>query len=429
MKVFYQFCIMNKFLLSLFLTGCVSVATAVTPYEEILADPQKAGGVYFAYPERESKITNPPAGYKPFYASHYGRHGSRYLISDADYTRIAETLHKGFQDNALTPLGVRVMNDLDSLMIETAKRGGDLTPLGVRQHRGIAERMFTNYPQIFKGAPEVSARSTTVPRCILSMDAFCERLKELNPKIRATRESSGTYMDYLNYHSDESNTFTSGDWKIEYEKFVEERIHPQRLMKALFNNESYVRKNIKEKNLYWGLYWIAVDGQNVETKVDFMHLFPTEELYSIWECGNYNNYVCDADFALSNGLVVGNANNLLNNIIESADAAISSGENSATLRFGHDGNLMPLAARLHLKGCDASTADPDSISTLYANFRVSPMAGNIQMIFFRDEKDKTGKKPILVKFLLNEEETTIPIPPVSAPFYNWEDVKSFYQQK
>ena len=56
---------MNKFLLSLFLTGCVSVATAVTPYEEILADPQKAGGVYFAYPDRESKITNPPAGYKP----------------------------------------------------------------------------------------------------------------------------------------------------------------------------------------------------------------------------------------------------------------------------------------------------------------------------------------------------------------------------
>ena len=82
-----------------------------------------------------------------------------------------------------------------------------------------------------------------------------------------------------------------------------------------------------------------------------------------------------------------------------------------------------------MEGCDASTADPDSISSLYANFRVSPMAGNIQMIFFRDEKDKTGKKPILVKFLLNEEETSIPIPPVSAPFYNWEDVKSFYQQK
>lgn len=401
---------------------------AVTPKEEIFADINKSGGVYYAYPTTQAVATPAPKGYEPFYASHYGRHGSRYLISDDDYIRVANALRRAQGDQALTPLGLDVLHRVDSLMIETRGRGGDLTPLGVAQHRGIAERMYANYPSVFQGAPEVSARSTTVIRCILSMDAFCERLKELNPKIKTTRESSNRYMNYLNYHSEESNRFTSGDWRIEHDRFEAERVNPQRLMGLLFEDPEYVRKHVRDKDLYWGLFWIASDAQNVETKIDFYDLFTPEELYDLWETCNYTNYVCDADYAPSGGLVVGNATNLLRNIIESADEAIESGKNGATLRFGHDGNLMPLAAILHLEGCDARVADADSIALNYANFRVSPMAGNVQMIFFRNKKAKKGdNSDVLVKFLLNEEEKTIPLQTSTFPFYRWEDVKAYYR--
>ena len=57
---------------------------AQTTREEVLGGLDKAGGVYYAYPTRETHPTPPPKGYKPFHISHYGRHGSRYLISDAD---------------------------------------------------------------------------------------------------------------------------------------------------------------------------------------------------------------------------------------------------------------------------------------------------------------------------------------------------------
>ncbi len=424
---------LRPFSLSLLLCAsaplCVSAQTSL---EEISADLNKAGGVYYAYPSTSHQTTPPPKGYQPFYVSHYGRHGSRYLISDSDYTDVADALKKAARADQLTPLGIDVLNRLDSVMKETDRRGGDLTPLGVRQHRGIAERLYNAYPQIFKGSPAVSARSTVVPRCILSMDAFCERLKELNPNLQTTRESSNRYMDYLNYHSDESNTFTGGDWRIEYAAFEEERVRPERMMTLLFKDPDWVKKNIRSRKLYWGLYWIAVDAQNIETSISFYDLFTPEELYALWEIGNFNNYVLDANYEPGKGLVVGNARNLLQNIIDSAEEAIATPGTAATLRFGHDGNLMPLAAILEMENCDVSISDAEQIASVWSNFKVSPMAGNVQMIFFRDTKNP--EKEILVKFLLNENETGIntidlDIPADLFPFYRWSDVKAHYRKK
>lgn len=188
---------------------------AQTSLREIEENPLKAGGVYYAYPitvENMTAVINQapvPKGYEPFYVSHYGRHGSRYLISDNDYRWVIDKLQDARAAGALSSLGEDVLNRLEKVWEEAEGRGGDLTPLGVRQHKAIAGRLAEKYPQIFKkGDTEISARSTTVIRCVLSMDAFCERLKELNPKLNITRESSQRYMDYLNYHSTESNAFT-----------------------------------------------------------------------------------------------------------------------------------------------------------------------------------------------------------------------------
>ena len=51
------------------------------------------------------------------------------------------------------------------------------------------------------------------------------------------------------------------------------------------------------------------------------------------------------------------------------------------------------------------------------------MAGNIQMVFFRNKKNP---EDILVKFLLNEVETRIPVATDRFPFYAWSDVEAFY---
>lgn len=48
----------------------------------------------------------------------------------------------------------------------------------------------------------------------------------------------------------------------------------------------------------------------------------------------------------SKGIVMANAKTLVENIIESADSAMKNRSIAATLRFGHDGNVIPLLALL-----------------------------------------------------------------------------------
>ena len=46
-----------------------------------------------------------------------------------------------------------------------------------------------------------------------------------------------------------------------------------------------------------------------------------------------------------------------------------------------------------------------------------------KLFFYR----KRGTDEIIVKFMLNEKETTIPIKSEIAPFYFWKDVEKFYR--
>lgn len=405
---------------------CLGV-NAQTTFEEISADLNKAGGVYLAYPTVETKQTPAPKGYKPFYVSHYGRHGSRYLLSDRDYQWIIQLMEKAETVNGLTPLGHDVLKRLNMVWEEAQGRAGDLTPLGVRQHQGIAERMSKNFPEVFRGKRHVSARSTVVYRCAMSMVAFGDRLKQLNPQLDMSYEMSEKYMSYLNYHSARSNAFThgkKGPWVEEYRKFEEAQVHPDRLVNTLFSNADFIRCEVNPSELMWGLYWIAVDMQDMETPVSFFDLFTAKEMFDLWQCVNYRFYMGNANPLASNGIVMANAKSLVENILESADAAIKDRSIAATLRFGHDGNVIPLLALLQIENFDVAVAGPAEVYKHWCDFKATPMASNVQIVFF---ENKAGD--ILVKFMHNEKEVHVPVKTDQWPFYHWNDVKEYYQKR
>ena len=405
---------------------CLGV-NAQTTFEEISADLNKAGGVYLAYPTVETKQTPAPKGYKPFYVSHYGRHGSRYLLSDRDYQWIIQLMEKAEIVNGLTPLGHDVLKRLNMVWEEAQGRAGDLTPLGVRQHQGIAERMSKNFPEVFRGKRHVSARSTVVYRCAMSMVAFGDRLKQLNPQLDMSYEMSEKYMSCLNYHSARSNAFThgkKGPWVEEYRKFEEAQVHPDRLVSTLFSNADFIRCEVNPSELMWGLYWIAVDMQDMETPVSFFDLFTAKEMFDLWQCVNYRFYMGNANPLASNGIVMANAKSLVENILESADAAIKDRSIAATLRFGHDGNVIPLLALLQIENFDVAVAGPAEVYKHWCDFKATPMASNVQIVFF---ENKAGD--ILVKFMHNENEVHVPVKTDQWPFYHWNDVKEYYQKR
>lgn len=400
--------------------------TAQTTPEEVAKTPGKSAGVYYAYPVHEIGChTSPPAGYEPFYISHFGRHGSRYLIHDTDYSRILDLLKKARQNDALTSLGEQTLRKLEKVWAEAEWRGGDLSPVGVGELKGIAGRMYGRFPEVFKGNARVEARSTTVVRCVLSMDAFCERLKELNPELEVSRDASIKYQRYLNHHTREAIAYRSAPdtWRDGYNQFEKGKIRPERLVSRLFSDKKFVSENVDPKALMLDLFALAGNMQNIETEVSFYDLFEEKELFDLWQLKNYRLYVNDANSALNGGLMFENAKPVLENILENADQYIRSGERGATLRFAHDGNIIPLALLLHLKDAYTSISDPADFYKVWSDFKIAPMAGNIQIVFFRSDQSDT----VLVKFLFHEKETEIPtLRTHTWPYYDWKDIKEFY---
>lgn len=412
-----------KSLITIFL-AIPAMVFGQTTREEIYENPNKAGGVYLAYPVTESHNTPAPKGYEPFYASHFARHGSRYLISDNDYKWLVDLFAAADTNNALTPLGKDVKQRVDLAWEEGRGRGGELTPLGQRQHHDIAQRMYNAYPQIFEGEPEITASSTVVMRCAHSMFAFMEGLKELDPTLQISRESGNRNMDFLNYHSPESGKYCSrdADYYLDLKRFEEEKTQADRLVNTIFNDSLFVRRHVDPKGFMQGMYWLAVDMQNMETPVSFYDLFTPDELFDLWEIYNYSFYATNSSYPLADGQHIDNAKNLLSNILEKADEYINEDKNGATLRFAHDGNIIPLTALMQFPNCAVYETNPYELSKVYSNFKISPMASNVQLIFF---KNKEGN--VLVKFMLNEEEVPIPTETDMYPFYKWEDARATLQ--
>ncbi len=400
---------------------------AQTSPKEVFDKVERSGGVYYAYPYQEIGVHSaPPKGYKPFYISHLGRHGSRYLIDDADYKNTLDLLASAESQSALTPLGKDVYHRLLKVWDEVEWRGGDLSPLGVREQRGIAERMFERYPEVFRDEANITAYSTTIVRCVLSMDAFSERLKESNPKLHIYRDASVFHQRYLNHHTEEAIAFRSAKdtWREEYRKFEDQHIQPDALMTRLFSDSNFVRKKVNPKEVMIALFEIANNMQNIETDVSFYDIFEKQELFDLWQCKNYKLYVNDANAALNGGLMFENCKPLLKQMIADAENMIDNGGYGANFRFAHDGNIIPLVMLLHLKDTYNSVDNPADFYKAWSDFKIAPMAGNVQLVFYKHEKTKD----ILVKFLLHENEITVP--PIAGQnlpyYYRWEDVKAFY---
>ena len=113
---------------------------------------------------------------------------------------------------------------------------------------------------------------------------------------------------------------------------------------------------------------------------------------------------------------------LLRNFVDAADVAIANGNNSATLRFGHESVVLPVVCLMGLNGMDYATSDLATLDEHWRSYEVFPMAANIQMVYYR----KSGSDDILVKILLNEREARLPIATDCAPYYHWTDVRTHF---
>lgn len=426
----------------------------------IAQDRYQMGSNYYAYPTPNAKYTKAPAGYKPFYLSHYGRHGSRFHQPADHYHALYNTLAKADSAGKLTELGKSLLERAKYLDEYAAPRAGDLTQLGVAQHQGIAKRMVKNFPELFKNNAYIEAYASTSTRCVVSMAAFLEELRAQKPKLDIHQESGKYLMAFISPLDfgkiiGESNTPA---WQKENEKLYS-HVNPARMMNAIFNDSTYVQKNIDASDLFSKIYEIGNSLQgSPEIEFSFDDLWTDEDLAARWHAQNawWYSVLGNNPFGKKEGLE--NARPLLKNFLDVADKVIAADttapakktaakpakKTTATLRFGHDTVIFPFAVLLQLENgtqnTDIETADMENLHKVWRDYEISPMAANVQFVFYKSSKKGA---PILVKVMLNETEQKLPVTCdtaalrqnsgtvkncPAAPYYRWEDFRDFYSK-
>ena len=399
--------------------------------KDFKADRNLSASNYLAYPgPLQAKLTAAPKGYEPFYLSHYGRHGSRWLIGDRDYNRPVNILAKADSLGKLTAKGKDVLHKLTLLRDAAYKRDGELTLLGAQQHKGIAKRMLQNFPEIFKGKTNVDAKSTVVIRCILSMENALQQMLVMNPELQIRHDASYHDMYYMN-QSDTTleHRKVTPEARKALDAFNKKHQHPERVMRLLFNDDNYWQNEINANDLYKVIYKQAGNLQSTELRHDFTlyDLFTDDEIYDLWVQDNAWWYVAYGPSPLNGGTQPYSQRNLLRKIISEADSCIQLKHPGATLRYGHDTMVMPLTCLLDLDGMGKQITDFEQLDKEgWRNYRIFPMACNIQFVFYRPVN---GKGDILFKVLRNENEATLPIKAVTGPYYRWQDFKDYFLKK
>ena len=406
-------------------------ADAQPVYEIIKKKPVYASCNYDTYPDSiPDNLTPPPGGKRPFYISHYGRHGSRYINRRSGYDIPYRMMVQANAVNELTVSGRDVLSEMNLVLLDSEDRWGDLTALGKIQHRMIARRMITRFPEVFADSATASARSTTVPRCIMSMESAMMELAQRNPQLRISMDASKSTQWYMN-HQDPllRKKKLAPEAQKAYDDYIASRLGNSRLMELLFKNPDIVKELIDESFFNYYLMKMGLFQKNTYPNQEnyIASLFTIDDLYRMWQIDNALWYLEYGFCPLNGGDYPYSQRHLLRQLIADADSCIRLSRPGAQLRFGHDTVLLPLVCLMGLNGYDLKTTDLDEIERRgWWCSSVFPMGGNLQFIFYRrNPKDKD----VLFKVLLNEQEAKLPILAVSGPYYRWSDFRRYCLNK
>lgn len=417
---------MKRFFTTLFFLGVAIASFAqLSPEMEayLRSNPRRAAGVIHAYEFSPIKDTPAPAGFKPFYISHYGRHGSRSHSSDKPYVLLRNCLQTAKEEGILTQSGDSLLTCAIQMIGLHNGMDGRLTPRGAREHELIAQRMYKRYSRVFNRG-EVHVISSDVPRCLVSMAAFTSSLRACKRDLPITWDCGVVYQRVITLNSpkaikqkgyDDSHSSLTDipiDTSAIYSRFFTDTKRgrqltgkPKHFISAIFNLARFTEAYDIEDNRYSFLPWEAVVTAYAR--------------HALQNYLSYCNSVPYGDEALKEVSV------LAKEIVRKADEAIAGAPVAADLIFGHDLPFMCLCSFLGLEGFGYPRLTAEEAYSSWPGAKLCTFASNLQMIFYKNRKGE-----VLVKFLANEQETLIPeIEPVSGPYYRWEDVKRYIENK
>ncbi len=386
------------------------------------------GGEYCMYPFEESRLTPAPKGYKPVYISYIGRHGARFCVPDGIYETLRKVLSDAHAAGKLTVSGENLYARYERFYPYVAHRGGDLTRKGQEQLRKIAAGMYRDFPEVFKGKTKAEALSTPVPRVLLSMMSFVGELKGLDKDFDCSVDAGRIFSPILEPDGVRNpyrvTTGISDEAKASLSSMRDSLVDPKVFCSRFFNDIDFLEAEYGTWPFESDLRSLVVSLRclDVEPSDRFDDIFTPEELFNIWELRNYSGYLYMGRSPLTDSSGCLKSAAILENVIESADRDLASGEVRLSLRFSHDTAILPLLSYMCLDNFGAVVGDPADVKNWWRSDKI-PMASNLQLVFYRSRHTSE----ILVKVLYNGREASLPIPRSHPSFYSWAAFKDWYK--
>ncbi len=377
------------------------------------------------------KIAPAPKGYKPFYFSMVSRHGSRYETRDTSFVQVITLYDRAAELGILTEKGKEVHKILKNAHAEQLGKDGELSSLGQSQLRGIGRRAYSNFGPVFDSG-SIEGKASTKMRCVFSMVAFVDGLKEKNSTIPVDIEARESYLPILRpltavskeagpYYKLYRKNRSYGEW-LSLRKEWSNKQNVDHSIAKLVTNPALLTEKCGAPSLFsfaFNTYYLLFFIENFEAGNNALlrDIFSLDELYSFY-CyytyswtqwtGGFGNPFSEAMASFVRPLV--------EDVITNIDSAIAGkNPNSANIRFTHDSYVEPFIGELGYNNCRLQySEDLERTVTSVPFSTMIPMAANVQIVLYRNKQGE-----VLVRSLLNENDILLPIECDTAPFYPW----------
>ena len=394
------------------------------------------------YQPQQKNYTAPPKGYVPVFINYVGRHGSRFQTSADKDLLVTNVLQRAKESNALTSEGFEVYKLILFYQDIEKDNYGNITKLGIQEQHDIAARMQSQNSSVFSKG---------------------KLLVEMTEKLR-TQQSAKAFLSGLNYDTTEieSVIFPSNadsilrfyDLSKAYKlyadsaikKHTDSLINDKRTVVAandvwnkLFTDSFPGNKiSVKIKNktqplnsiifcqaLYEVFASMFAASKELKSEYDdavtaFNKIFSTNDLLWFDTINSASDFYEKGPAENASGIQIAIAAPLLNDLIKTTDSNIQYKNYNAVLRFTHAEAISPLATLMQIPQASSTSNSVFTFSKKWNASLIIPMSANIQWILYSNGSN------YLLKILLNEKEVALPVKTTTFPYYNWNDIKSYY---
>jgi hypothetical protein len=310
----------------------------------------------------------------------------------------------------------------------------NITGLGKEEQLNIGKRLLHNYPTAFTGKG-LEVFTTHKVRTQQSADAFLEGFAGYTGKkqYRIVPDSLDTTLRFYDlspaYQKFKKSMLIEGpadSLLLDLKTWQSLKQICARIFKPSYKtNQISFANNLYD--VYCGQWSIPIEMQQhgyPKNSIDFSIAFDTAQLALLAFINGAEDFLEKGAGRDTLGIQATVAAPLLADFITTTNDVINhTKQTDAILRFTHAEAISPFATLLGIPQASVPAASIYQYNQHWSAESIIPLSANIQWIIYSNGSE------YLLKVLLNEKETRLPIPTQQWPYYKWEEVKEYYLQK